>query len=145
MTRKRDIDQLQQEIQELFSDLWQVPRFSSMRGGFRPHADCYRTEDPAELTVIVELPGVDPEQVDLVVNGNTLTLAGTRTRPRCAGQVYHQMELDYGSFRRQIQLPEPVAVSRATATYERGLLKVVLPLARETPVSERVSIEVTRA
>ena len=38
MTPKRDIDQLQREIQELFADLWQVPRFTAGRSGFRPHA-----------------------------------------------------------------------------------------------------------
>ena len=145
MTSRRDIDQLQREIQELFSDLWQVPRFSAIRGGFRPHADCYRSEDPPELTVIVELPGVDPEKVELIVADSTLVVSGTRPRPRCAGQVYHQMELDYGAFRRQIQLAEPVDVARAQATYERGLLKVVLPLAQKPPAGERVSIEVKRA
>ena len=45
------MDQLQNEIQELFADLWQVPRFSGLRAGFRPQIDCYRTADPAELVV----------------------------------------------------------------------------------------------
>jgi HSP20 family protein len=143
MTR-RDIDQLQREIQELFSDLWQVPRFS-MRGGFRPHADCYRTEDPPALTVIVELPGVDPDEIQLTVGDSTLVVAGIRKRPRCEGQVYNQMELDYGPFRRQIQLSEPVDVEQAQATYERGLLTVVMPLAQTTAPGERVSIAVSRA
>ena len=62
MARKRDMDQLQNEIQELFADLWQVPRFSGLRAGFRPQIDCYRTADPPELVVLVELPGVDPRR-----------------------------------------------------------------------------------
>ena len=53
MAGPRDIDQLQREIQELFSDLWQVPRFAGTRRGFRPQADCYRTDDPPEIHVIV--------------------------------------------------------------------------------------------
>src|SRR4051812_22602122 len=56
MERKRNMDELQQEIQELFSDLWQVPRFSGLRAGFRPHVDCFRTDDA--LTVVVEIPGI---------------------------------------------------------------------------------------
>ena len=143
MAPKRDIDQLQREIQELFSDLWQVPRFISTRGGFRPHADCYRTEEPPELTVIVELPGVDPDAIELSVGDNTLVVSGVRKRPRCEGQVYHQMELDYGHFRRQIQLAEPVDVAEAQASYERGLLTVVFPLAKRPAPSEPVSIVVT--
>src|SRR5207245_3436302 len=110
MTRKRDIDQLQNEIQELFADLWQVPRFSGMRRGFRPQVDCYRTAEPAELTVLIELPGVDPEAIDLVIAEGTLYVAGGRKRPRCEGQSYQQMELDYGSFRRQVQLGVGVGV-----------------------------------
>src|ERR1051326_8891358 len=98
MERKKPMAEVQQEIQELFSGLWQVPRFSGLRAGFRPHVDCYRTDDA--LTVLVELPGIDPASVDLFVADGNLYLAGERVRPRSAGQVYQQMELDYGVFRR---------------------------------------------
>ena len=144
MARKRDIDQLQNEIQELFADLWQVPRFSGMRRGSRPQVDCYRTVDPPELTVLIELPGVDPETIDLFVAEETLHVAGNRKRPRCEGQSYQQMELDYGHFGRQVQLGADVDIERAHATYERGILKVVLPIAQRAPGGARVSIEVTR-
>lgn len=145
MTHKRDIDQLQSEIQELFADLWQVPRFSGIRRGFRPQVDCFRTTEPPELTVLVELPGVDPDEIELVVADDTLYVAGQRTRPRCEGQAYQQMELDYGPFRRRVQLGADVDVGRARATYERGILKVVLPLAQRPAAGARVSIEVSRA
>ena len=58
--RAADVDKLHEEIEELFADLWQVPRFSGLRRGFRPNVDCFHTDDPHELTVVVELPGVDP-------------------------------------------------------------------------------------
>src|SRR5215211_4515660 len=137
------MDQLQQEIQELFSDLWQVPRFSGLRAGFRPHVDCYRTQDA--LTVLVELPGVDPADIDLVVGDETLFLTGQRVRPREEGQVYQQMELDYGLFRRQVALGADVDVERATATYAQGILKIVLPLAERRQTGERMVIQVTRS
>src|ERR1051326_7194715 len=116
------MDQLQQEIQELFSDLWQVPRFSGLRAGFRPHVDCFRTEEA--LTVVVELPGIDPDAVDIVVSERTLYLVGKRERPRSEGQVYQQMEIDYGPFRRQVALDADVDLPRAQATYERGMLTI---------------------
>jgi HSP20 family protein len=137
------MDQLQREIQELFSDLWQVPRFSGLRAGFRPHVDCYRTGDA--LTVLIELPAIDPEKVDLFVTDGTLYLAGNRERRRYDGQVYQQMELDYGPFRREVALGADVDVSQARATYEQGILKIVLPLAQRQPARERVVIEVKRA
>jgi HSP20 family protein len=142
MQRKRNIDQLQREVQELFSELWQVPRFSGLRAGFRPHVDCYRTEE--SLTVLVELPGVDPDEVDLHVADGRLSIAGTRQRPRYEGQVYQQMELDYGPFRRQVALDADVDVARADATYERGILTIVLPLAQRPAKGERMVIAVTR-
>jgi HSP20 family protein len=143
MGEKRNMDQLQREIQELFSDLWQVPRFSGLRAGFRPHVDCYRTQDA--LTVLVELPGVDPADIDLVVGDETLFLTGQRVRPREEGQVYQQMELDYGLFRRQVALGANVDVERATATYAQGILRIMLPLAERRQAGERVVIQVTRS
>ena len=142
MERKRNIDQLQQEIQELFADLWQVPRFSGLRAGFRPHVDCFRTGDA--LTVLVEISGIDGDKVDLFVAEGTLYLAGTRVRPRLEGQVYQQMEIDYGPFRRQVALGADVDVAQARATYDQGVLTIVLPLAERAPAKERVVIAVTR-
>jgi HSP20 family protein len=137
------MDELQQEIQELFSDLWQVPRFSGLRAGFRPHVDCFRTEDA--LTVVVEIPGIEGDKVDLFVAEGTLYLSGTRVRPRVEGQVYQQMEIDYGPFRRQVALGADVDVAHARAAYERGILTIVLPIAQRPPARERVVIEVRRA
>jgi HSP20 family protein len=143
MDRKRSMDELQREIQELFSDLWQVPRFSGLRAGFRPNVDCYRTKDA--ITVVVELPGVDPVNVEIFVADGNLYIAGERKRPRSDGQTYHQMELDYGPFRRQISLGADVDVEHAQATYEQGILKIALPLTQRAPAGARVVIEVTRS
>jgi HSP20 family protein len=140
---KRNLDELQREVQELFSDLWQVPRFSGLRAGFRPHVDCFRTDDA--LTVLVELPGIDPDTVDLFVADGALYLFGNRSRPRFEGQVYQQMELDYGPFRRQVALGADVDVAQAKATYEKGILSIVLPLAQRPAPGERVTIEVRLA
>jgi HSP20 family protein len=144
MPRKRDLDHLQSEIDDLFADLWQVPRFSGLRRVFRPAVDCYRTDDPPELTVLVELPGVDPESLELIVDDGVLTVAGVRERPRRPGVVYQQMEMEYGPFRRQVHLGVDVEVAQAHASYERGVLKVVLPIAVRRPAGARVSIDITR-
>jgi len=145
MAPRRDMDDLQQQIQELFNDLWQVPRFSGLRHGFRPEADCYRTDDPPELHVVVEVPGIDPSAIEIVVNGRVLVVAGVRERGYRAGARVQQMEIEYGPFQRQVQLADDVDSSRATATYDRGLLEIVLPLAPAPPPQERVAIEVRRS
>ena len=126
--RRRDLDDLQSEIQELFADLWQVPGFAGMRRGFRPQCDCFRIDDPPALHVTVELPGVDPESVEVSAAGRMLTIAGTRERPKVPGARYQSMEIEYGGFQRRLELGEEVDASRASATYERGMLKLVLPV-----------------
>ncbi|MCP9484599.1 MAG: Hsp20/alpha crystallin family protein [Gaiellaceae bacterium MAG52_C11] len=141
---RRDIDRLQGEIEELFADLWQVPRFSGMRHGFRPSVDCFHTSEPHELTVVVELPGVDPESVRIAVEERSLTIAGKRPRPRVGGQVYQQIEIEYGPFQRVLQLAEDVDVAAASASYERGLLTITLPIAPRPAQPQPVAILVER-
>ena len=140
--QKRDVDRLQQELEELFDDLWRVPRFTGLRHGFRPQVDCYRTEEPPELIVVVELPGVEPEELQIVATPTALLVAGERRRPQGDGRVYQRMEIDYGPFRREVALAEEVDPEGGQATYERGLLTVVLPLAERTAPHEKVPIEV---
>ena len=143
--RKRDMDDLAGEIQELFADMWQVPRFSAgLRQGYRPQADCFRTDEPPALTVIVELPGVDPTSVEVSVAGRALTIGGERARPKTPGAHYLAMEIEYGSFQRRIELGTEVDPTNVTATYDKGMLRVVLPLAPQR-TDEKVSIEVKRA
>ena len=140
--RKRDIDDLQGEIQELFADLWQVPRFSGIRNGFRPQCDCFRTDDPPTLHVVVELPGVDPASVEVVASAKTLVVAGSRERLPAAGAHYLAMEIEYGAFQRRVELGEEIDPAGATASYDRGMLKVTLPIAaRPQPGTVPIRIE----
>jgi HSP20 family molecular chaperone IbpA len=53
---------------------------------------------------------------------------------------YQQLEIEYGPFQRRIQLDEPVDPTSATARFDNGMLTVVLPIAAQTPQTERVSI-----
>ncbi len=137
-------DELHGEIEELFAELWQVPRFAGLRRGFRPNVDCFHTDDPHTLTVVVELPGVDPATVDVVAAERTLVIAGERPRPHLPGRVYQQMEIEHGPFRRRVRLAEDVDAEQARARYEHGILTVELPVVGGRPQSGRVSIEVER-
>jgi len=139
MKRHTDIERLHDEIQELIDDLWHLPRFVGGRRGFRPQVDCIRSEDPPELQVVVELPGVDPMSIQVVAAHHVLVVAGERRRPEVSGR-YQQLEIEYGPFQRRIQLEDPVDPASATARFENGMLTVVLPIAEQAPQAERVSI-----
>ena len=144
MEKRRDIEHAAEEIEQLFADLWQVFPFSrGLRRGFRPQVDVFRNDDPAVLTVQIELAGVDPDDVQLVAAPQALLIAGERRRPKDCGH-YQQMEMDYGPFQRQITLSEDIDPEQAVATYERGILTVRLPIAPRPSPRERVSIVVRR-
>jgi len=141
MRRRDDIDRLHEEIRELVDELWQLPRFAGGRRGFRPQADCLRSEDPPALHVVVELPGVDPKSLKVVAAGRVLLVAGERHRPPLSGR-YRQLEIEYGPFERRIQLDEPVDPAAASARYEQGMLIVDLPIAPKPPKADRVLITI---
>ena len=142
---RRDIDRLQGEIEELFADLWQVPRFAGNRHGFRPAVDCFSTDDPAQLVVVVELAGVEPGSIELAVEQRALTISGSRPRPRVPGQVYQQAEIEYGRFERRIPLEQDIDAEAASAAYEAGMLRVTLPVVERAPAGAPVVIVVRRA
>jgi HSP20 family protein len=141
---RRDVDKLQEEIEELFADLWQVPRFSAIRHGFRPNVDCFHTDDPHALTVLVELPGVDPESVQIVAGDRVLLISGERKRPKVPGRVYQQMEIESGPFERQVRLVEDIDPERARASLGNGLLTIELPVVGQ-PHTGRIVITVVSA
>jgi HSP20 family protein len=143
--KRRDIQQAAAEIEELFADLWQVVPFArGLRRGYRPQVDVFRTDDPPTVTILAELPGVDPGDVRLVAAQRGVIISGERPRPKNCGQ-YEQMEIEYGPFQRNVLLGEDIDPEGATATYERGILRVVLPVAPKPARAQNVSIPVRTA
>jgi HSP20 family molecular chaperone IbpA len=131
---RRDLEHAAEEIEQLFADLWQVFPFSrGMRRGYRPEVDVYRTANPPSLTVVVELPGVDPGEVQVIASTQALLIAGERRRPKDCGQ-YQQLEMT---------LAEPVDPEQATASYERGFLTIRLPVAPKPTPAESITITVS--
>ncbi|CAB4683817.1 MAG: Hsp20 family protein [Actinobacteria bacterium] len=137
-----DTRTLQDEIEELFADLWRVPRYVGLRRGFRPNVDAFQTCDPDLVTVVIEVPGVDPASLNLAVSERTLVISGERPRQNGDGRVYEQVEIEYGLFSRQIRLPADIDSAGAKARYELGVVTVQLPVAPQTAASGRISIAV---
>lgn len=135
---------LHEHIEIVFADTWQPPRYSGLRGGFHPNLDSYHTADPHELTVIVEVAGIDPATLTIAVSERVLVVAGERTRTRGIGRVYQQMEIEYGRFERRVRLAEDVDPAGASARYDQGLLTISLPVAEATPSGRRHRIVVER-
>jgi HSP20 family protein len=144
MRRQHEFDRLRNEMEELFADLCGVPRLVSQRRGFRPRVDVYLTENPVALTVVAELPGVDPDEVDLSVTDGILVIRGNRPRAPKGSAVLRHMELDHGPFERRLRLDQRVDAGKIEAEYEHGLLRVTLPLVSRTADPIKVPVQARR-
>lgn len=139
MRPRKDVDRLKTEMEELFADLCQVPRLVASRRGFRPAVDVYRAEEPPSFTVVVELAGVDPDDIEVATANGVLVVRGVRRRTT-QQRVVH-MEVDHGPFERRVSIPDPVDAEAAEALYVHGLLVVTLPIA-ERP-SRKLTVQIT--
>jgi HSP20 family protein len=93
---------------------------------WRPAADV--CEAAGALVVTVDLAGVDPDSVDLVLFDDALIVGGTRRiSSHLPDEVYHAAEIRQGPFRLDIALPGSIDPDRADARYERGILRITLP------------------
>jgi HSP20 family protein len=98
-------------------------------------------EKDGNLILRAELPGLTEKQIDLKVEGNTLTLKGERKMENEDKKSnYHRVESYYGSFTRSFSLPETVDLDKINAEYKNGILTITLPQKpevkpREIPVS----------
>jgi HSP20 family protein len=103
----------------------------SMVATWSPLVDVF--EDAEGVTLKVELPEVDAKDVEIQVEGNTLTLKGERKLEReDKRDGYHRIERTYGAFSRTFTLPNTVDVEHITAESKDGVLRVLLPKKAET-------------
>jgi len=121
-----EMERLQREMNQLFSDSF------SLAGGrvapSYPAMNVWTNEDGAVITA--ELPGVNPDGIDIAVVGDTLTLTGSRTPEELGeGAKYHRRERGYGRFSRSFQLPFKVETDKVEAMFEQGILHLSLPRA----------------
>jgi HSP20 family protein len=136
-----NFDRMRREIDELFGDVFE--RSTGLRSrGFSPSVDVYYKEDPPSAVVKAELAGIDIDDVLLEIRGRQLIIAGERRQPEESGRVYQQIEIEHGPFRRLVELGADVVADEARASYEDGVLRVEIPLARPQGGSpRRVPIE----
>lgn len=101
-----------------------LPAFS----GWGPAVDVSETQN--EMIIRAEIPGVDPNDLDLTVTEDGITLRGEVKQETLADEHgYRRIERRYGSFHRTIPFPVPVKHEQATAQYRNGILDVRAPKA----------------
>jgi HSP20 family protein len=82
--------------------------------------------------VTVEVPGVKPEDLDVTLEDGVLTVQGRREATRdSSDQQYHRVERRYGAFRRTVTLPTRTKAEAIEASFENGVLEIIVPKAEE--------------
>ena len=125
-----NFERMRREMDELFGDVFERTGLSRKRAGFSPAVDVAYTSDPPRAIVTAELAGVDISELELEIQGRKLILSGHRGPPAVEGDVYQQVEIERGQFRRVVELGADVRAEEARARYEDGILRVELPLER---------------
>lgn len=126
---------LRNAMDRLFQDAFirpsELPRWSGFGNGEGSVAlDVYETDSDCVVTAAV--PGVKPEDIEISVQGNVLTIRGeTKSEEENTRGNYHVRERRVGSFSRQIQLPIPVKTDAAEAKFDNGILTLRLPKTEE--------------
>jgi len=128
----RDLVSLREAMDRLFEESVVRPR----SGELSPRMvgtlaiDMWETDD--DIVVKTAVPGVNPEDIDISVTGDTLTIKGeTKTEEETEEGNYVCREMRYGSFSRSITVPMPVESEKAEAEFEDGMLTLKLPKAEE--------------
>ena len=103
---------------------WVIMRHSSV---WRPPTDIYELDN--RLIVLVEVAGMRDADFDITLQGPVLLIRGIRERVTPPASAYHQLEISFGEFRAEVNLPWPISREDVTASYQDGFLRVELPRA----------------
>jgi HSP20 family protein len=122
-----ELSRLQSELNRLFATFVETNQAGATATSWDPNVDVM--DDGKKLRVLIEVPGVDPEDVRVMVRGRVLTVRGTkkgRTRTR-GGLRFFCMERYFGGFVKSVALPRAVNTHQARTLLKDGLLEIVLP------------------
>jgi HSP20 family protein len=128
----RDLVSLGEAMNRLFEDSivrprtgWIVPRGNGMLA-----VDMHETDD--DIIVKAAIPGLDSDDLDISITGDTLTIKGeTKAEEEIEEENYIYRERHYGAFSRSLAIPTAIKADEASADYENGVLTLTLPKAEE--------------
>ena len=139
---------LRSQLNRLFDEFLEQPfglspffDESTMMGDFAPCLDISETEK--EITISADLPGMDPEDIQITLDRDILTIRGEKRAEKTdKGERFYQSERYFGFFHRSIPLPSEVDEKKIDATFGRGVLKVNLSKTQAAQAkSKRIAIK----
>jgi len=112
----------------IYRTRWATPRDLFL--GWAPVVDV--NETGSDVTITVELPGIDPRAVEITYENDVLTVKGEKTSTRKEGETetrYHLVERTFGSFARSFRMPKGLDETKIEAQYANGVLTIRVPKA----------------
>ena len=141
----RDLERFRHEVDDL------LEKFGLERRAFgkdwesftmlRPAVESYVEGD--KFVVKMELPGIDPKEVEIKVTGGILTVKGSREqKDETKKNDFYRREIRYGTFERSMSLPEGIKAEDIKATYRDGILELTAPMPKEAaPKEVKIQVE----
>jgi HSP20 family protein len=142
---RRDFSTLQDRMNRIFRESFnpESPEEAVTTANFAPPVDVY--EDEHNITLKIEVPGIDEKDINVSIENNTLTVRGERRFEKDEKEEnFHRVERMYGSFTRSFTMPNTVDPEEVSAHYEKGVLKIRLAKKAEAkPKLIKVNVEKT--
>jgi HSP20 family protein len=131
----QDLTNLRNEMNSMFDEFFSNPfsmsplwRRMEMQDKFIPGIDVSETDK--EILISADLPGMDEKDIHLSIEGDVLTLSGNKIKDTTTKNAQlHNIERSYGSFSRSISLPVKVEIDKIDASFNKGVLKIIIPKA----------------
>ncbi len=129
----KELEELQERLARTLGAPQQGPRV------YAPPVDIL--EDAEGLHLLVYLPGVEPEKVEVVAEEGVLSVKAERPFEKREGVAYHRLEGPYGTFARSFNVPSVYDLSRVEARFRHGVLHLRVPKAEATK-PKRIQVQV---
>jgi HSP20 family protein len=138
----RDLMSIQTELNRLFGRTYGGETGGgAVSGSWVPPLDVHETKD--RFVVEMELPGIDPDAVEVTVEDSTLTVSGSRElATETEEDNYLRVERRYGQFSRSLSLPPATDPSKVDAHFDKGVLTIEVPKAEEAK-PKKITIKAT--
>ena len=132
---------MRKEMDRIWDRFSQEFSTSTLEQDWNPPLDLM--ENGSSLVAEIEVPGIDPDNIDISITADVLTFTGEKKKEaEDNGKTYHLVERTYGKFNRSIRLPATVNPDQVEARYKDGILKITLGKT-EVAKSKRIEVKTT--
>ena len=127
----RELSTLRDDMDKLWDRFFgEWPTREPVRREWAPSLDMSETKN--NIVVKAEVPGLEPNDIDISITGGVLTIKGEKKQEKEEkDENYHRIERSYGTFTRSVRVPQEVQSDKIEATYKDGVLKITLPKSEE--------------